>query len=469
MPLSLDDIIIAQASANGCGIEGILRMSGHNALDAIDGLFAPPINAAEARNRIKPMTVNGTFTVWDDTAPAPCKLYFWRQGHGYTGQESIELHLPCSPPILHAIVNRLITVRGVRLANRGEFTLRAFLSGKIDLTQAEAVLGVIDAPNRNSVDTALAQLAGGLSHPLQSVRETLISHLSNLEAKIDFADEPLDFVSVNDMRPDLQTALERITDMNKQFKERYLANKQPLVVIIGLPNAGKSSLYNCLCGDKALQPAIVSDTPGTTRDYLKTELEIDGQKFQLCDTAGYTNETFDSTDIVDSNTIEQKTQQKTLQAIKQGDIFLLCAESNSPLTKWQKTWLRDHKSTTILVRTKQDLHEQNKQEIGNNKTVTVSAKTGQGIESLQMQIRECLQTEQSTTLIVPATAQRCRNAIETSLTAVKQCILLLDENREESILASELQTALNSLDEVVGAVYTEDVLEKIFSKFCIGK
>ena len=209
-----------------------------------------------------------------------------QQVRSYTGQPVVEIHTLGSPPLLE-IVLRSICAAGARPAGPGEFTLRAFLAGRIDLTQAEAVLGVIDAGDRHELEIALGQLAGGLARPLHRLRNKLLDLLAQVEAGFDFADEDLAFITREELDRQLAEAESDAAAILRQVDSRHESSPGVRAVLVGRPNTGKSSLFNALAGDRA---ALVSDHPGTTRDYLTAELDLDGVKCQLIDTAGTGNE-----------------------------------------------------------------------------------------------------------------------------------------------------------------------------------
>jgi len=217
-------------------------------------------------------------------SPLPCDAYVWRDGQSYTGQPIVEVHTIGSPPLLQ-IVLRALCATGARLAGPGEFTLRAFLAGRIDLTQAEAVLAVIDAHDPQDLNVALGQLAGGLARPLHRLREALLDLLAHVEAGFDFADEELPFIEREELDRQLGAANDEVAAIVRQLALRGEPIDMARAVLVGRPNAGKSSLFNALAGDHA---ALVSEHPGTTRDYLVAELDLDGLKCRLIDTAGLT-------------------------------------------------------------------------------------------------------------------------------------------------------------------------------------
>ncbi len=224
----------------------------------------------------------------------PCDLFLWPGNRSYTREPVAELHTVGSPPVLQAVLAGACRA-GARLAEPGEFTLRAFLAGRLDLTQAEAVLGVIDAGGADELQAALAQLAGGFARPLHQLREDLVQLLAELEAGLDFVEEDIRFISQQAVLARLESAGSLLATVTQQLASRYAARELPQVALVGPPNVGKSSLFNALVerfGDndgskaKRTMPALVSARRGTTRDYLTAMISLDGVRCELVDTAG---------------------------------------------------------------------------------------------------------------------------------------------------------------------------------------
>ncbi len=298
VPLSLtaiaaqhpDDTIVALSSAAGPGARAIVRVSGPETRAVVERVFVAnqpnPPTSFPPREGGLPRGVASSFpaplTLSDVHSPLPAMLYFFPGPRSYTGQDLAELHTVGSPPLVERLVADLLNA-GARPAQPGEFTLRAFLAGKKDLPQAEAVHAVIEAGTDADLQSALAQLAGGVTQPLHALRDDLLNLLADLEAALDFADEDIEFVGKSETLARINAALEQLTALQRQLDDRTVSGRPIRVALVGLPNAGKSSLFNALAGSDAL----VSPIPGTTRDYLTKRLDLAGVPVELIDTAGW--------------------------------------------------------------------------------------------------------------------------------------------------------------------------------------
>ncbi|MDR1383259.1 MAG: 50S ribosome-binding GTPase [Planctomycetaceae bacterium] len=472
----IDDTITAQASARGGARRGIVRISGFHSVSALERLFRVP--AVESVSGYcpfvagnQPQIIDGELVLWSEKLPIPCSLYYWSAGRGFTGQQSVELHTIGSQPILDAIVRKLCETGKCRLAGPGEFTLRAFLSGRIDLPQAEAVLGVIDSQNRRQLDAALRQLAGGVGRPLADLRERLLEMLCRLEAEFDFAEEEIEFLNRDELRQELNAALQLVEQTRRQMHDRASAPELPKVVLAGLPNAGKSRLFNALTMQAKQSAntnisAIVSPLPGTTRDYLESKISWNETAFLLLDTAGIEP----VITISENEQPRQLAQTFTRDVIEQADVLLLCVECGRALSESEVTLFETNRSRAILVRTKSD-KQQNK-ENGAAKQIPMvftSAKSGVGLSQLLDATVQRLLSENIYGEVVPATALRCRESLQHAAESLRNAWELLESEQEDMFVAAEIRIALEHLGEIIGAVHNDEVLDRIFSRFCIGK
>jgi len=457
MPYPLDDTIAAIASPPGGGARAVVRASGPDVARCVERIFRtdePVELSAIARARVIP----GSLLWAEGAAPLPCDLYFWPGRRSYTGQPMAEIHTFGSPPLVEAVLRRLCEAGG-RLAEPGEFTLRAFLSGRIDLTQAEAVLGVVDAADPRQFDVALAQLAGGLAGPLHRLRERLIELLAHLEAGFDFADEDLPFITRDELLGALAEAADTVAALAGQMASRREAAERVRVVIVGWPNTGKSSLFNALAGRAG---ALVSEHAGTTRDYLCAELDFDGAKCVLVDTAGI-EPSPEGADV----DVRRAARAVAHEQSRAADLRVFCLDSTRPLNPWEREQLGSDDAGRLVVLTKTDLSRRT-DFVG--RAIATSSLTGEGIEALRGRLREAvLALSASGGDVVPSTAVRCGESLRLAAESLERARAALRDDLGEELVAAEVRIALERLGKVVGAVYTEDILDRVFSRFCIGK
>ena len=472
----LDDTIAAISSAPGGAARGIVRLSGPGVLACLRPYFHAEGDAADAVSADAALAapraataICGSFRLPDLASPLPGELYVWPDGHSYTGGPMAEIHTLGSPPLLQGLLAALCAA-GARLAEPGEFTLRAFLTGRIDLTQAEAVLGVIDAADPNQLQAALAQLAGGLAGPLHRLRELLIELLAHLEAGFDFADEDLSFLTAQQLNGQLDEAIDHVARLVGQMASRSEAGEAFRAVLIGRPNSGKSSLFNALARDAG---ALVSELPGTTRDYLTAEIDLDGVKCQLIDTAGIDTAGIDAVpDAIDpddasSHAIERAAQAAAREQHRRADVQILCLDSTQPDDALPSEEAVRAGVEQIVVSTKIDL--------GGPlpdmpQALPTSSVTGQGIDALRDRLRRAaIAAEVAGGEVVAGTAVRCRQSLRLAGESLARAREISRYEQGEELVAAEIRIALEALGQVVGAVYTDDLLERIFSRFCVGK
>ncbi|MGE3315826.1 MAG: tRNA modification GTPase, partial [Planctomycetaceae bacterium] len=348
---------------------------------------------------------------------------------------------------------------GARPARPGEFTLRAFLSGRVDLMQAEAVLGVIDAHDHKQLERALRQLAGNLSLPLARVRSDLLNLLADLEAGLDFVDEDISFVSNEDCRARIRAAREVPARLLQQSGSRMQSSGRKRIVLAGLPNAGKSTLFNALLNRAA---AIVSDVSGTTRDTLRGLVDWQGLSVELVDTPGRDAE---------AAAINQEAQQLAVEQIEGADLILWCRSSqlegtDVALDAQLQEELARSGCKTIAAVTKCDLADGGSIEQGHR----ISALTGVGLDALRQTVFERMcDPGDGNDELVGTTAARCHDSLSRTIAALDRALQAAEDRQGDELIALELRDALEPIGQILGAVYTDDILDRIFSRFCIGK
>lgn len=459
------DTIAAIGTAAGGAARGMIRLSGPETIACLTRCFSP----ADPSNKLAaisfPRLIVGEFKLTEDL-PLPCDIFLWPNNQSYTRQQCAELHTFGSPPLLELMLSSLCR-HGARIAEPGEFTLRAFLAGRLDLTQAEAVLGVIDAADSQSLHTALGQLAGGLSKPLGDLREQLLLLLAHLEAGLDFVEEDISFISAAETERQLRAAQELVAGTLAQLATRNQPQILPKVVLTGQPNAGKSSLFNALVEKFADSDedgrALVSSQAGTTRDYLSATVNFHGQLCELVDTAGLEPQ-------LTSESIPGIAQLMSTDQRRQADCRILCVDLTEPAAAIEiADFVGKENNSAILAATKLDLREGSFELLCTSKVVPCSGQSGAGLATLAAAVAEALGKSNVASNSVASTAARCVDSLQRAAESLDSAGKLVTSGGGDELIAAEIRMALNELGRVVGVVYTDDVLDRIFSQFCIGK
>jgi tRNA modification GTPase len=441
-----DDTIAAMATPAAPGSRGIVRLSGPKAWAiALEG-FRPEPDWPTPRF---PEMRRGALSIEGLRPSVPAMVALWPAPRTYTGQEVAEIHLVGCLPILDRLLAQCLA-RGARSAEPGEFTLRGFLSGRIDLTRAEAVLGVIEAANQDQLDAALQQLAGGLSGPILALRDHLLDVAAELEANLDFGEEPdVESVGRAAIAAELERSALELSGLARRLEERGRPEGYPRVVLVGPPNAGKSRLFNAMLGRDR---AIVSPQAGTTRDYLTGLCDCDGLTIELVDTAGIECE-------VDE--VGAAAQEHRIRQADRADLRLEC---------WPAAWgsYPDRGSDDqrrIRVRTRCD--EARCVDVAD--AVSTSAATRAGLGELRSAIARALRAGDSEGNLPAGTSARCRVSILSAGAALVSATDALRAGGGDELVAFDVRLAAEELGKVVGAVVTDDILDRIFRRFCIGK
>lgn len=442
------DTIVAEATPKGRGGVGIVRLS---------GLKAYAIAEKIAKQALKPRYAEfSTFYDEKDELIDQGIALFFKGPHSFTGEDVVELQCHGGPVIIDRLLETSLHY-GARLARPGEFSERAFLNDKIDLVQAEAISDLISASTRESARAALRSLQGEFSDKIH----TLVTHLIELrvfiEATLDFPDEDIEFVENARVIESLESILQEFKDILKKAKVGVLLQEGVHLALIGKPNAGKSSLMNCLT---QRETAIVSDIPGTTRDIVREKIELAGIPIHLLDTAGLR----ESKDVV-----EQEGVRRTQSALKQADIILLLVDRahQEDLAEIQKTYAQELSGCkVIVVYNKIDLTGETPFACDNE--VGISVRTGQGIHLLEEILLE--------TLGITTIGEGQFMARRRHLDALQRAAIALDiglhhyrEQHRLELLAEECRIAQEALSEITGDFRADDLLGAIFSTFCIGK
>ena len=449
-----DDTIVALATAPGIAAIGVIRLSGKNTFEIVSKIFPSKNITFQQSHTIHVGLLKDGQEVIDEVV-----LSLFKGPKSYTGEDTIEISGHGSPYIQEQIINACIKY-GARLAKPGEFTQRAFLNGKLDLTQAEAVADLIASNTKASQKTALHNIRGGFSHELKNMREQLIQFASLIELELDFATEDVEFAD----RTKFYALIHEIEHSTQQlitsFQLGNVIKNGVSVAIIGKPNAGKSTLLNCLLKEER---AIVSEIAGTTRDTIEETININGILFRLIDTAGIRTQ---SKDIIENLGIE-----KSLEKMNNADIVLYIFDKNITSTEDLSTQIKLFEDAAIkylLVGNKADLSNSfstDKDDV----ILSISAKGNIGIEELKEALYQSTVIKSVNTDNTIVTNSRHLQAllqISTSLVSIKSA---LDNNISGDLLSIEIRTCLFHLGEITGEITNEDKLDYIFSKFCIGK
>jgi tRNA modification GTPase len=481
------DTIAAIATAPGSSCRGMIRASGPATLSVVRKSFrAKNSQSFDSLHHAK--AIAGELAVSLTGAAAtrfPCDLFIWPNERSYTREVVAEFHTIGSPPLLQAALDSICRA-GARLAEPGEFTLRAFLAGRLDLTQAEAVLGVIDAEHDGELRTALSQLAGGLARPLHDLRDELLGLLAELEAGLDFVEDDIQFISAGELVRRLQIAATTIRNVATQMASRYSSNELPQVALVGRPNAGKSSLFNALAtkfgigSESALMPALVSNECGTTRDYLIAQIDAAGVRVEIVDTAGLdlSTPTMHQGTATASARVNDAAKSAAVERSRRALVRALCVDSTLAdargLLAQESVPQSSFPPADVVILTKCDVATQSTRvsapSASGKPVIVTSSVTERGLDELCRMLSQLLNRDgtQSAGCVV-ATADRCRDSLRLADAAVSQAAEIAATNGGDELVAAELRAALAELGKVVGTVYTDDLLDRIFKTFCIGK
>jgi tRNA modification GTPase len=430
--------IVAVATGPARGGIGVVRLSGPRALE-VGRALAPALPASAEPRR-------AFFTALRDAHGAPIDeglaLYF-QAPHSYTGDDVVELHAHGSPRVLSLLVEAALAHEGVRHAEAGEFTRRAFLNGRIDLTRAEAVAELVASDTVAQVQSAAAQLKGGLFAAVRAVKEPLLALATDLEAALDFPDEAEG--ADQSLAPRLAAARAQVDELISRCSRGALIRRGVQVVLFGPANAGKSTLFNRLVGESR---ALVDDAPGTTRDALYARVEWSGLSITLVDTAGLGEP---------RERVEALGMERTRAAVESADLAVLLLPPGASADGWSV----GADVPVLEVRGKADL-----QKTSNNNILYVSGLTGAGVEALRQQIVG--RFVEGSAEAVALGGERHRDALVRSGQALERATSAVEASTLE-VVAGEVGMALAALDEVTGEDASAEVIDAIFKKFCIGK
>ncbi len=445
------DTICALATAPG-GAIGIVRISGNETLEILSRVFTKDLTNAQPNTIHYGHIKNGEETI-DEVL-----VSVFRAPHSYTGEESAEISCHGSRYILNKVLALLIA-NGCRQAGPGEFTQRAYLNGKMDLSQAEAVADLIASTNQATHQIAMSQLRGHFSSKLAQLREQLLKLTSLLELELDFSDhEDLEFADRSELMDLTKTIDNHITRLAKSFETGQALKQGIPVAIVGKTNVGKSTLLNRLLKDDR---AIVSDVHGTTRDTIEDTIDINGITFRFIDTAGI-RQTQDE--------VEQIGITRTYAAIDKARIVLWLIDAEPSTEEFNDIIQRTENKKLIIIKNKADKADNNSYNLLNYPFITISAKFGTGIEELEQAIYEAANIPALTENDIIVTNARHYDALVRAHDSIQRVIDGLQMQLSGDLLSEDLRQALDTLAEITGGQITpNEVLGNIFKNFCVGK
>lgn len=455
--LHAEETIVALATPPGIGAIGVVRLSGTDCISIVNSVFKGKDLKKQAPNTIHYGTIRDGERILDEVLIA-----LFKAPHSFTKEDAIEISTHGSPYIIKEIIQLLIK-KGARAASAGEFTKRAFMNGQFDLAQAEAVADLIHSDSEASHRAALHQLRGGFSDKIKALREQLIHFASMVELELDFGEEDVEFADRDDLRKLIDELLQVITKLVESFTLGNAIKEGIPTVIAGQPNAGKSTLLNALLNEER---AIVSEIAGTTRDVIEDELILEGIKYRFIDTAGLR----DTEDVIEKIGVE-----RTRANINKASLVIFMYDVNEDATARAATLkeleiVKAANIPHIVVGNKIDRAETLLlPKIESKHYLDISASSGLGLEelkSLLLQTIESGQFKQTDTLV---TNVRHFESLTHTKTSLENVINGLNTGVSGDFLAMDIRQSLHHLGMIVGEISTEDLLENIFSRFCIGK
>ena len=457
----MSHVIAAVSTGNQVSAIGIIRLSGPDCGVIAGNVFksknGKPLQEQENRKLVLGDLLDAQGRTIDQ-----CMAVFTKGPHSYTGEDTVEFHCHGSPAVLASGLEALYKA-GARPARRGEFTKRAFLNGRMDLTQAEAVIDVINAKNEYALKSSISQLRGNIQRVIKEIRQGIIYQIAYIESALDDP-EHISIDGYGDtLKGEISLLKEKLNGLLDTVREGKLMKEGIKTVIVGKPNAGKSSLLNLLVGEER---AIVTDIAGTTRDILEETIVLHGISLRMIDTAGIR----DTDDVVEKIGVK-----KAVENAKDADLILYVVDSSVPLDENDKEiieLLKDKKAIVILNKMdlQQQVTEEDLKEKTNHPVVAVSAKEEEGIEFLEAKIKEMFfEGNLSFNDEIYITNMRHKAAIEDAKRSLEMVENSIEMQMPEDFFSIDLMNAYEALGSIIGESVGEDLVNEIFSKFCTGK
>ncbi|MDD2523319.1 MAG: tRNA uridine-5-carboxymethylaminomethyl(34) synthesis GTPase MnmE [Endomicrobiia bacterium] len=458
-----EDTIVALATGNGKSALATIRISGKFAKNIVSSVFFDSKhNFINIQNR----TVHHGYIYSNEKKLDEVILIYMKAPNTYTGEDTVEISTHGNMLIVQSIIELLLSKNDIRLADKGEFTYRSFINNKMDLSEAEAVYDLINSNSNKSIELALNSLQGALSSKIKEVKEDLIALFAYLEVSLDYPEEDIDFLSRDQKKDSLQKIISKIDNIIDSYSLSKIVIDGIKIAIVGKPNAGKSSILNCILG---YQRSIVTDIAGTTTDTIEEKIEYKGIPFTIVDTAGIRCHS--------SNPIEKIGQERTKSSIDMADIILWVIDSNTNLDSDDSRiveLINNNKDKVIVVLNKSDL-KQNTSLNDINKIypikefVNFSSIKEIHIENILSKIFAILSLEQAAEKSEFLLNTRQYDLICKIKTALNTVLNLIEEGNSDEIVSFETQNVLVLLNEILGCDVNQDILHIVFSKFCVGK
>ncbi len=454
------DTIAAIATPVGAGAIGILRLSGERAVEIASACFRP-LGRASLLERQERTLVYGDLLDQEGEVIDRVLCTYTRAPSTYTGEDTAEIHSHGSPAVLTLGLEALYA-QGARPAKAGEFTQRAFLNGRLDLAQAEAVADLLEARSREGARQAAGQLCGALSRRIEQIYSGLVDIMAHFHAVLDYPEEDIAPFTMTELEQQLSHQELELTKLLATYQRGRQMNQGVQCVLVGRPNAGKSSLLNALVG---YERAIVTDIPGTTRDTIEEQIELGGIPLRIIDTAGLR----DSHDP-----IEQMGVERSREAMERAELILVLWDSTTQVQEEDKALLNEavQLAPTILVWTKKDLSHVSPPALPDGASVSVvelSSKTGDGMEQLGKAVAAQFPKQTGASYGAVLTNVRQAQAAQQALEGVKRSREALLAGMTPDALLTDVEQALEALGELTGQSVREDVTARIFARFCVGK
>lgn len=452
------DTICAVSTPSGVGGVSLIRVSGSQALSVVRKITSNLKRDLQTHHCYFSKIRDAENNIIDE-----CLVTYFKEGQSFTGQECVEISCHGNPRIVRKILDELVS-NGCRIAERGEFTYRSFMSGKIDLVQAESILSLIQAQSDKSIQQSLRQLGGKLSRDLKSIESDLVWCLAHLEAGIDFSTEGIEVLNNAQLEQKFNLIYQSLQRLTESYKKGKVINEGIKMSLVGRPNVGKSSLLNLLVEE---EKAIVTDVPGTTRDTIEAGIFLGGIKLILVDTAGIRN----TTDMIEKIGIE-----RSYKAISDSDIVLFVFDVFEGLSLEEEAEINKIPiNKIILIGNKSDkgmaesLDQISKRlSLEKKKIIYVSAHNSEDKEAIRQKLFECLEINsiEDESLIFQARHQENLTKAMQNLTQAKE---LLKSSFSNEFLALEMKEALLFIQQTIGIQYDDQILDRVFKEFCIGK